>query len=259
MNRILIDHRERKANLSDALLGVSQSFDARWTTLSLGDYLIDERLLIERKSMLDLVESIKDGRLFTQAQRMAKLLRRNRHRSWRTSAADAGPEDIDAGVGSGLLAGVQVCALLIEGRASRLTQSQMDLASIRAALATVSLFIGVPVLRSTSPGESVALLVSLSGQLQAIAHGALPRSGLRPTGKRGIQLHLLQGIPGVGPRRAAALIKRFGSVREAMLASEAEIAEIDGIGPDTARKIVWSVSERQGVYRAGQGQPAAVA
>lgn len=217
--------------------------------LSLGDYLIDERLLIERKSMLDLCESIKDGRLFTQAQRMAELLRRNRRRSWQASVGDLGSGRSEDKAEQSILSGVQACALLIEGTTRQLGASKMDLPSIRAALATVSVLIGVPVLRTATSDESVALLLSLSRQLRTIAHGALPRAGVRPTGKRGVQLHLLQGLPGVGPRRAAGLLQRFGSVRAAVQAGEAEIAGVDGIGEETARKIVWSVSDRRGTYR----------
>ena len=39
--------------------------------LAIGDYEIDGRLLVERKTLQDLVASIKDGRLFKQAYRLA--------------------------------------------------------------------------------------------------------------------------------------------------------------------------------------------
>ncbi len=38
--------------------------------LSVGDYLFDRNLLIERKSIPDFCLSIKDGRLFTQAGKL---------------------------------------------------------------------------------------------------------------------------------------------------------------------------------------------
>jgi len=40
--------------------------------LALGDYAVDGRLLVERKTLHDLTESIKDGRLFYQACKLAE-------------------------------------------------------------------------------------------------------------------------------------------------------------------------------------------
>ena len=40
--------------------------------LTLGDYLVDNTFLFERKTLPDLAESIKQGRLFSQALRLAE-------------------------------------------------------------------------------------------------------------------------------------------------------------------------------------------
>jgi hypothetical protein len=82
---VVIDHRERKASLVAELQREDAGSRVRWDRRILGDYLIDGRLLIERKSLLDLCESIKDGRLFTQAQGMAELLRSNRRRAFQAA------------------------------------------------------------------------------------------------------------------------------------------------------------------------------
>ncbi len=47
----------------------------------------------------------------------------------------------------------------------------------------------------------------------------------------------LDEIPGVGPARKKALMKRFGSLTRVRAASEAELAEVKGIGPELARTI----------------------
>ena len=69
-------------------------------------------------------------------------------------------------------------------------------------------------------------------------------------GKRGLQMHLLQGLPGIGPERAARLLDHFGSVRAVMAADAAELRAVPGIGPKCARKIVWSVGEEPAGYGA---------
>ncbi len=223
---LLVDHRESRSELAGRL-AADPAWSVAFVQLDIGDYLIDDRILIERKSLIDLAASIKDGRLFRQALRLATVTTLSSRR----------------GV-------AKTCALLIEGTAADLRDSKMTGASLRAALATVTLFLGIPVLRSTHAAESAQLLGSIANQSETIANGGLPRMGVRPKGKRGLQLHVLQGLPGVGPERASRLLDHFGSVRAVMAADAAELRRVRGIGPSCARKIVWSVGEEPAGYTA---------
>ncbi len=47
----------------------------------------------------------------------------------------------------------------------------------------------------------------------------------------------LDGVPGLGPARRATLLRHFGSVRRIASATEAEIADVPGIGPRLANSI----------------------
>ncbi len=67
---ILIDDRERASLVPDALARTG-AFAIEMKRLALGDYLVDERFLFERKTLPDLALSIQDGRLFGQALRLA--------------------------------------------------------------------------------------------------------------------------------------------------------------------------------------------
>ncbi len=53
---------------------------------------------------------------------------------------------------------------------------------------------------------------------------------------------LLDEVPGVGPRRRALLIRRFGSAEAVAEATEGEIAALPGLGRATARRIKESLS-----------------
>lgn len=80
------------------------------------------------------------------------------------------------------------------------------------------------------------------------ASGGLPRHGYRPKGKAALQSHVLQGLPGIGPARAARLIQRFGSVEAAIGADVDALADVTGIGAAIARKVRWTVEEPRGTY-----------
>ena len=52
----------------------------------------------------------------------------------------------------------------------------------------------------------------------------------------------LDDVPGLGPTRRRALLKKFGSVKKLRAASAEEIANVPGIGPATAESIVAALS-----------------
>src|SRR3954447_15824010 len=65
---LLFDHGERRSGVPAELqrLGI----DARGARLPAGDYVLSDRLVVERKGPTDLAASIKDRRLFEQLTRL---------------------------------------------------------------------------------------------------------------------------------------------------------------------------------------------
>ena len=190
----------------------------RVALLPVGDYRVDDVLLFERKTLRDLVASIKDGRLFAQGLRLTE--------------------------------GPLRPALILEGRSQDLTNSGMRREAIQGALVTLTLFLGIPLLRSLNPEETVDLMLCAARQGRAFASGALPRRGRRPRGKACVQNHILQGLPGVGPARAKRLLDRFGSIEAVVVAPVDTLATVPGIGKQTATQIRWAVQETAGLYSA---------
>lgn len=184
--------------------------------LPIADYQVADRLLFERKTLPDLVASIADGRLFRQANRLAL----------------------------GRLRGV----ILLEGGAKEIADSGMSREAIQGALICVSLVLGIPLVRARDAKESAKLMIYAARQMQHVMSGALARPGARPKSKLKIQLHILQGLPGVGPARAQRLLERYGSVGAALAAEWKDLALLPGIGEVTARKIRWAVSEPSACY-----------
>jgi ERCC4-type nuclease len=207
---IIVDDRELSSGVVDLLRerdGVSIAVER----LPVGDYRIDDFLLVERKTLLDLVASIKDGRLFAQGCRLADS------QLW--------------------------TALILEGTGRDLAGSAMRREAIQGALVTLTLYLGIPLLRSRDPQETARIMLCAARQGRAISSGALPRKGRRPRGKYRTQTHVLQGLPGVGPERAKLLLDRFGSVEAVATAELEELESVRGIGRTTAKAIHWAVKD----------------
>jgi ERCC4-type nuclease len=210
--QILVDHRERSSPVPETLVR-DHGLEVTYSQLSVGDYKVGDELIFERKTMLDFVASIIDGRLFRQACALVR--------------ADAEP------------------VLILEGTSSDLSATQFTREAMQGALISISLTFGIPVLRSFDPNETGRLIAYAIKQ-----SWSFPKRGHYRTSYRGIsrnrrrlraQLSLLQGLPGIGPVRGKALLESFGTVEAVLTASADRLCQIRGIGPDTANLIRWVV------------------
>ena len=201
---IVADHRELASGVIDALKQIPGA-EVQVEQLPLGDYLVNGVCLFERKTLRDLVESLIDGRLFSQAVRLS---------------------------GSHLRT-----AMILEGTARDLEGNGMHREALLGAIVSLTLVFELPVLRSREPEESARLIIYAAQQLRRHAGDALPRRGRRPKRKRRVQLHLLQGLPGIGPDRASALLEQFGNVQAVMTATLEALMAVKGIGERTASQI----------------------
>jgi len=113
--------------------------------------------------------------------------------------------------------------------------------AIQGALISISIILGIPILRSKEAEESSRLMLYTARQLQLNERNTFARHGKRPKGKCKLQLHILQGLPGVGPERAARLLDSFGNVEAVVTAPENQLVKIPGIGLHLAKLIRWAV------------------
>jgi len=214
-NRVLIhiiaDDRERKSEVIDSLAGF-ENVNVCIRRLSIGDYQVDNRLIIERKTLKDFAVSIIDGRLFKQMIRMANS--------------------------------TSLGVLILEGTIKDMGEPGVTREAMQGALITVSIILGIPVLRSKDASETAKLIVYSARQVTSMAKGGVYRHGYRPKDKRKKQLFILQGLPGVGLEKAGRLLDTFGSVEAVISASNSELQSVYGIGESLADKIKWAVSEQ---------------
>ncbi len=212
---VIADDREQNSGVIKSFLEMD-AVKIEIKRLPVGDYIADNRILFERKTLKDFAASIIDGRLFKQSISLTKSIYKG--------------------------------VIILEGTGSDIGKAGIRREALQGALITVSLILGIPVLRSMSPHETAMLITYTARQIKFIAEGAVQRHGYRPKAKRKKQLFILQGLPGVGRQRAEHMLDAFGSIEKIITASKEELQSVDGIGKNTAEKIRWIVSEKIASY-----------
>ena len=209
--QIWVDDREARGSGMAARLAAASGVAVGVKRLRTGDYLVEGKALIERKRVPDFLESLRAGRLFDQAARLAALPVRS--------------------------------FLVLEGRPAEWQGAGVTREGIQGALVALAVGFGIPVLRSADEAELASLILYTARQLHAPAKAGIRRTGRRTRGKRALQLFLLTGLPGVGAIRAKGLLDRFGTVEAVICANERALTEVEGIGKRTAQRIHWAVHE----------------
>jgi Fanconi anemia group M protein len=203
-----VDPGERGSRLFD-LVARCPLFDVRVVRLRAGDYGIGDEVLIERKSYPDLEVSVADGRLFTQAARLAHEAARG--------------------------------LVLVEGR--RPDRPRVHPHAITGAILSLAVDWRLPVLFTDGPDESLLLLRLIAEHRVQPPSPFVARHEYKPKRLASRRLHVLEGLPGVGPALARRLLSRFATVEAVMMADEDELASVPGIGARKAaaiRKVLQS-------------------
>ena len=201
---VVVDDRERGAGVFAALEQMP-GIEVRVQRLKTGDYIVGDRWVFERKTLLDFAASVVDGRLFSK--------------SWR------------------LVKSSPLSALILEGRSKDLAACQISREALQGALVSLSLIYRLPVLRSFDPVETAHLLLYAGCQMRRFDEAWGVHPGHRPGSKRRRQLRLLQALPGLGPHRASRLLEAFGTVQAVTTADLEALQAVTGIGAKTAAAI----------------------
>jgi Fanconi anemia group M protein len=186
------------------LLRQSHDFEVEVQRLAVGDYCIDDAVVIERKTYADLAISLTDGRLFTQAAVLARSPQRP--------------------------------IILLEGpRPDRMPDVHPH--ALKGAIVSLAVMWRLPVVWARDPEESLRILRFLASQVAATSEDILQRYDRKPKRLASRKLYMLQGLPGIGPALAHRLLVELGSVERVVTAEEDALTHVRGIGRRTARRI----------------------
>lgn len=201
---IEVDYRERNAGIIE-ILRAKEDIIVEEKKLSMGDYLINKRITVERKTTKDFVMSIIDGRLFTQASCL------KRH--------------------------AEIPFMVIEGVNLFCTGYEIDPQAIKGAIVSMSVSWQIPIIFSKTPHGTAEILIMAGIHDVRYCDDILKRMGRKPKRMQTRKLYLLQGLPGIGPMMAKRMLAHFGSVEKVFTADEQELVSVEGIGAKKAAKI----------------------
>jgi DNA excision repair protein ERCC-4 len=196
------DVHEQLSGVPDRLrgLGLSVAVEA----LSIGDYVLARRVVVERKSVADLHDSVIEGRFWRQIG----MLRRGAARPY----------------------------LLIEG--GNIDRGPLRPSAVRGVCVAV-LELGVPIIRSTGAADSAAWLARLASRAEvARPTPDRPVYDQKPSPRPHLVSEaVLAAVPGISVKIARRLLARFGTVAAVVSAGPEEWSSIEGIGRARAARL----------------------
>ncbi len=176
--------------------------------MDVGDFVIGNEMVIERKTTEDFLSSLMDGRLLGQLANM--------------SEAYAHP------------------LILLEGKPEDLfTLRNIHEHAIIGMLSSIALNYRIPILFTRDAKDSAKYIYLMAKREQ---QGKDRDIRLR-IGRKGLsmperQQYLVEGLPGVGPSLAKSLLQHFQSIRALSNAELDELKEVEKIGPKKAAGIL---------------------
>ncbi|MGC8568359.1 MAG: ERCC4 domain-containing protein, partial [Candidatus Micrarchaeia archaeon] len=194
MPKIIVDTREKNNELLEAL--EARELTIERAILPVGDYVISDRIAIERKSVPDFENSLTSGRLFEQARRLS----------------EAYPMPI----------------ILLEG--SRY-DFKLKPSSINGAFASLLIDIGVQAVRAEDLEDSADLIYYIAKHEQEVSKRQPSIKGnARFRTDLDYKMGVIGNLPGIGNSLAASLLSHFKSIENIANAGIEELMKVEGIG-----------------------------
>lgn len=197
--KIIYDHREEVSQIPANL--VLLEIETESVQLTIGDYIISEEIVVERKSGSDFAQSVIDGRLFEQVSRLIESY----------------PKPI----------------LIVEGSVP------LKKAARQGAIISV-IKKGVSVLTVQDSDETVEILNRLALSEIKEGRGPVVRNKpKKKNDPEETAIHSLSMIPGISYKKAKQLLEEFGSIKKITSLEKEDLKSIEGIGPKTA-DLIWN-------------------
>ena len=206
MVEIVADQRELDSTIARDL-STREGVETRLETLAVGDYVLSDRVAVERKTVADFLDTLTGGdrSLFEQVGDAARHYERP--------------------------------VVVIEG-GGLYGERNVHPKAIHGALASLAVDFGASVLRTAGEDETADLLEVVAEREQEESDREVSVHGERQSRTLAEQQeYVVAAIAEVGPVTARALLEEFGSVEAVMTADEEALQEAEGVGEVTAERV----------------------
>jgi Fanconi anemia group M protein len=200
--KIVIDDRETSSKVVEVLSGLGTAITLQ--RLAHGDYAIGDRILVERKTARDFVDTLINRDLLGQVKAMAETVTRP--------------------------------ILIIEG-GDLFVQRDVHPNAIRGVLAAIAVDMGVTLLYTDNAEDTAQMLFVIAkreeserGERSLHVHKSYHSLAEE-------QEYIVSAFPEIGLKSARLLLAHFGSVKAIVNAELPELLAVKGVGEKTATKI----------------------
>jgi ERCC4-type nuclease len=172
--------------------------------LVIGDFILSDRVAVERKTAQDFISSVIDQRLFKQLNELKQNFEKP--------------------------------VLLIEG--NNIEREGINQNVIRGALASIALDYSIPIIWTRDVNETAGMLYWIARREQLDEKRTVSIRGKKKgRNLKESQEFLVAGLPGISTVRAREILKHFGSPMKFFIAKEDELKKVKKVGPKTIKNI----------------------
>ncbi|WP_407067182.1 ERCC4 domain-containing protein [Haloarcula regularis] len=203
---IVADQRELDSTIARDL-STRDGIQTRLETLAVGDYVLSDRVVVERKTVSDFLDTLTGGdrSMFEQVGDAARHYARP--------------------------------VVVIEGE-DLYGARNVHHRAIQGALASLAVDFGASVLRTSDEAETADLLAVVAGREQDVSEREVSVHGEKQSRTLPEQQeYVVASIGEVGPVTARSLLAHFGSVEAVMTAGKEDLLEVTGVGEVTAERV----------------------
>lgn len=208
--KIFVDVRERNTGILKIL---REKVDIDIRQLDVGDFILSDRICVERKTVEDFLQSIIDKRLLSQAGELSRNF--------------------------------EIPILVIEGEKDLYSLREIHPNAIRGAIASLAIDFGISIIPTKDEEDTAHLLYIIAKREQEERGREIPLRGeKKPLLLEEKQRYVIESFPNISAVLAKRLLEKFGSVYNVMNASKKELMNLEGIGEGKAEEIVKIIRSR---------------
>jgi Fanconi anemia group M protein len=212
---IIIDQRERASQIISNLKDLSSNkikVNIDLKQLSIGDYILGEDLVIERKTIKDLESSIIDGRLFAQLEALKNIKR---------------------------------SLIILEGNLDLISNNstRINKKALYGLISSICLKYRIPIIYTKNQKETAFYLFTIAKKEQLLNKRSpkLRFEKQKMTYQQRL-LFIVESFPNIGPNLAKSILKEFKTIKSFINADTDQLLKVDKLGPKKAKQIQYLVN-----------------